>query len=95
VYELAIDCREWEATLDPLVRFLFDLQSEGAMFDVRQLMIKPKGKGVLRGRFALYCAYTREASERPAPRPEGGAGADSRRKSAPAPGPSREESQHE
>ena len=93
VYELSIECKDWEATLDQLVHFLFELQSEGAMFDVRQLMIKPKGKGALRGRFALFCAYTREASERPAPRTEGAAGADGHRKGAPA--PSREENRHE
>jgi hypothetical protein len=60
VYELVIECREWEASLDAMVHFLFDLQAEGAMFDVRQLLIKPTGTGLLRGRFSLYCAYTRE-----------------------------------
>ena len=59
VYELAIECREWEGTLDGMVRFLADLQSEGAMLDVRQLLVKPKPEGGLRGRFTLYCAYTR------------------------------------
>jgi len=60
VYELAIDCRDWQGSLEQLVGFLFELQSEGAMFDIRQLLIKPKGKGALRGRFSLSCAYTRE-----------------------------------
>lgn len=59
VYEMLIECKEWESDLAGLVHFLFDLQATGAMFDVRQLLIKPKGKGVLRGRFSLYCAYTR------------------------------------
>ena len=62
VYELPIECKEWEGSLDALTHFLFELESGGAMFDVRQLMIKPKSKGVLRGRFTLYCAYTREAA---------------------------------
>ncbi len=62
VYELPIECKEWEADLDSLVNFLFELQSEGAMLDIRQLLVKPKGKGVLKGRFTLYCAYTREKS---------------------------------
>lgn len=62
VYELPIECKEWEANLDSLVNFLFDLQSEGAMLDIRQLLVKPKGKGMLKGRFTLYCAYTREKS---------------------------------
>jgi len=60
VYELPIEVRDWEADLDSLVHFLFELQSEGAMLDVRQLLIKPKDAGRLRGRFTLYCAYTRE-----------------------------------
>lgn len=63
VYELPIECKEWEGGLDSIVHFLFDLQSEGAMLDIRQLLIKPKSKGVLRGRFSLYCAYTRRPSE--------------------------------
>lgn len=60
VYELPIMVQDWEGTLGALLHFLFDLQSEGAMLDIRQLMIKPKGGGVLRGSFVLYCAYTRE-----------------------------------
>lgn len=60
VYELSIECRDWQGSLDQVTHFLFELQAEGAMFDIRQLLIKPKGKGVLRGRFSLSCAYTRE-----------------------------------
>jgi len=63
VYELAIECRDWTGTLEQIVGFLFELQSEGAMFDIRQLLIKPKGKGALRGRFSLSCAYTREEAK--------------------------------
>ncbi len=59
VYELPIECKEWEGDLGGVVHFLFDLQSEGAMLDVRRLMIKPKADKVLRGSFVLYCAYTR------------------------------------
>lgn len=59
VYELPIESKEWEGTLDGLVHFLFDMQKEGAMLDVRQLFVKPKSQNVLRGRFVLYCAYTR------------------------------------
>ncbi|MBL7075995.1 MAG: hypothetical protein ISS31_00860 [Kiritimatiellae bacterium] len=59
VYELPIECNEWEGSLDSLVHFLFDLQSRGAMLDVRFLHIKPKAGKVLRGRFSLSCAYTR------------------------------------
>jgi Tfp pilus assembly protein PilO len=60
VYELPIECKDWEGTLDSLVHFLFDLQKEGAMLDVRQLQIRPNNNSTkLRGRFLLYCAYTR------------------------------------
>jgi hypothetical protein len=60
VYELPIECKEWSADLPSLVRFLFDLQSQGAMLDVRLLNIKPHKEGTLRGRFELYCAYTKD-----------------------------------
>jgi hypothetical protein len=63
IYELPIECREWAGDLDSLVYFLFDLQKEGGMMDVRQLSIKPKTKSNLKGRFLLYCAYTREKAE--------------------------------
>lgn len=66
VYEMLIECKDWEADLDGLVHFLFDLHTVGAMFDMRQLLIKPRGKGGLRGRFSLYCAYTREPANEPA-----------------------------
>jgi len=61
-YEMSIEVEHdgWEGDLSSLVHFLFDLQSEGAMLDVRQLRIKPKKGGTLAGRFSLYCAYGRE-----------------------------------
>jgi Tfp pilus assembly protein PilO len=61
VYELPIECKEWEGNLSGLVHFLFDLQAKGAMLDIRHLMIKPRAKGVLSGRFELSCAYMRVA----------------------------------
>jgi hypothetical protein len=61
VFELPIECKDWDGTLEAIVRFLYDLQAEGAMFDIRYLWIKPKEKDILRGHFTLYCAYTREA----------------------------------
>ena len=61
VCELAIDCKDWEGSLESLVHFLYALSTqEGAMLDVRQLYIKPTNKaGVLKGTFTLYCAYMR------------------------------------
>ncbi len=61
VYESAIECREWDGRLDALTRFLYDLESEGVMFDLRHLFIRPhpQNPGFLRGSFTLYCAYMR------------------------------------
>ena len=61
VYELPIECKAWEGSLDSLVHFLHELSTqEGAMMDVRQLFIKPtKIPGSLTGSFTLYCAYMR------------------------------------
>jgi len=61
VYEFSIECREWEGSLDSFVRFLHAMQAEGAMLDVRDLLIRPhpSAKGRLRGSFTLYCAYMR------------------------------------
>ncbi|MBN1557519.1 MAG: hypothetical protein JW951_05165, partial [Lentisphaerae bacterium] len=60
VYELPIEVKEWAGTLEALVHFLFDLQEQGGMLDIRELYIKPRADGELRGRFVLQCAYTRE-----------------------------------
>lgn len=63
VYELPVECRDWEGTIDSLVHFLFDIQDKGAMLDIRYLRIKPKTKTIRKGRFSLYCAYMRDTSE--------------------------------
>ena len=70
IYELPIECKDWDGQLDAMVHFLFDLQAEGAMLDVRQMMVKPKEPRTddsLRGRVTLYCAYTRAAAPSKAP----------------------------
>lgn len=61
VYEMPIECKEWEGDLESLVHFLYDVHSQGAMLDVRRLFIRPNGgkNGGLRGSFTLYCAYMR------------------------------------
>lgn len=58
----------WEGGLDPLTRFLYAVQTHGAMFDIRQLTINPpKGSNaVLSGTFTVDCAYTRKSSGAPA-----------------------------
>ena len=80
VYELPVDCKDWEGTLESLVTFLYDLNKEGAMLDVRQIFVRPSPRGgFLKGTFTLYCAYMRgdeevlpakAAAEEPAPEAE-------------------------
>jgi len=60
VYELPVECKNWEGSLKSLVTFLYGLRKEGAMLDVRQLYIRPSTKpGFLKGTFRLNCAYMR------------------------------------
>ncbi|MDA3924512.1 MAG: hypothetical protein PF904_07430 [Kiritimatiellae bacterium] len=60
VYELPIECKNWEGTLESLVTFLYGLRQEGAMVDVRQLYVRPAANpGYLKGTFSLHCAYMR------------------------------------
>ncbi len=74
-FEMPIECKEWEASLDSLVRFLYDLSAEGVMLDVRQMFIKPApgNPDRLRGSFTLYCAYLRDAAPALSPPPGTGA----------------------
>jgi len=62
VYEMPIDCKDWEGTLEALVGFLYDLQAEGAMLDMRQMYVRPTPRRpeLLRGSFTLHCAYLRD-----------------------------------
>lgn len=61
LYEISIEYREIEGSLSGTVRFLFDLQTEGVMIDVRELMLKPKGTQALRGvSLRVFCAYLKE-----------------------------------
>ena len=78
VYELPVDCKDWEGSLESLVKFLYDLHQAGAMLDVRQLFIRPSSKpGFLKGTFTLYCAYMRgDDAKAGKPGPAGKAPAD-------------------
>jgi Tfp pilus assembly protein PilO len=64
IHEVSINCN-WEGTLDAVVRFLYALQTQGAMLDVRQLTVTPIPGGALRlkGTFTVDFAYTRAAQE--------------------------------
>ncbi|NLB69450.1 MAG: hypothetical protein GX804_07185 [Lentisphaerae bacterium] len=59
--EFPIEVRDWEATLESILRFMYVLQSQGAMLDIRELRISPipNRQGYLKGSFVLYCAYMR------------------------------------
>ena len=63
VYELSLESRECEATLEDFLGFLDAIHAEGAMLDVRELTMTPhpQRQGILKGRFTLYCAYMRGA----------------------------------
>ncbi len=73
VYEMPLECKEWEGDLDALVSFLYDIHAEGAMLDVRRLFVRAGGgKGApLRGSFTLYCAYMRSEDAPPQPHAAG------------------------
>ncbi len=62
LYELAITCT-WEGELPSLVHFLYALQSQGAIVDVRQLTITPVqgAPNRLRGTLTVDYAYSRTA----------------------------------
>lgn len=63
VTELTLECRDWQARLDALVWFLYDIETLGnAMMDIRALTVRPSAKnpGLLQGTFTLNCAYMRQ-----------------------------------
>lgn len=64
LYELGVSC-SWEGELDALVRFLYDLHTQGIRFDVRQLNAQPdsRSEGLLKGSMIIECAYRREINE--------------------------------
>lgn len=62
VYELPIEVRSWEGSLEALVKFMHELENtDKGMFSICALNFKPSSKkGYLRGSFTLKCAYMRE-----------------------------------
>ncbi len=62
VLELPIDVKNWEGSLESLVKFMHELENTSdGMFDIRSLNFKPSSKkGYLKGSFVLTCAYMRE-----------------------------------
>lgn len=64
VSEMLLEVRTWEGSLESLVHFMHDLESEGVMLELRELRVAPvSGKqGILNGSFQLACAYLRADS---------------------------------
>lgn len=63
VTEITLNCPDWEANLESLVKFIYSLERHAkTMIDVRQLYIRthPQSPGMLRGNFTINCAYMRE-----------------------------------
>ena len=60
LYEVSIGCG-WEGNLDALVKFLYEVQAESGMVDVRQITVTPaRGDGgMLKGNMTVDYAYTR------------------------------------
>jgi len=58
IFSYSITC-DYSGNFRSLLRFLFDLQEQGAAVDVNALKVKPDPRrpGVLRGSFSLECAY--------------------------------------
>lgn len=61
LFELGVSCN-WEGDLEALVRFLYDLQTQGIRYDVRQMTVQPEARqaGRLRGTMIIDCAFRRE-----------------------------------
>ena len=72
LYEVSINCT-WEGSLEALVRFLYAIQAQGAVLDIRTLTVSPKREDSerLTGRFTIDCAYSRAAQpDQPDVKPE-------------------------
>lgn len=61
--EVAIEC-QWEADLSGLVHFLYAVQVQGAILDIRQLTVQPQQgvAGRLKGSFTVFNAFSRVKS---------------------------------
>lgn len=70
LYRLSVNVA-WSGNLEQLTRFLFDMQMQGAVIDVRQLTVKADNKGDLSGNMRVDFAYNRvdPSTIPPAPAP--------------------------
>ena len=62
--EVAIDC-QWDGSLEALTHFLYAVQVQGAILDIRQLNVSPMqgAAGRLKGNFSVFCAFSRQMME--------------------------------
>lgn len=65
LYEVTIDCT-WEGTLEALVHFLYAIQLQGVILDIRNLNVTPAEGAAnrLKGTFTVAVAYTRAPAEK-------------------------------
>lgn len=66
--EVSVTCT-WEADLEGLVRFLYALESQGVMRQVRQLTVSPGPDRRLKGNIVADHAYLRGSADAPAAPP--------------------------
>lgn len=61
--EVAIDCA-WDGALEPLIRFLYAVQTHPAILDIRQLTVSPAqgAAGRIRGNLTVFFAFSRGQS---------------------------------
>lgn len=64
LYEQSIEAN-WEAELEPLVRFLYAVQIAGATLDIRQMTVTPSQNNMLKGNMKIFFAYKRAEPETP------------------------------
>ena len=66
LYEVSIAC-SWEGSLEALVKFLYQVQAESGMVDVRQITVTPtRGDGGrLKGNMTVDYAYSRSSTPPP------------------------------
>ena len=62
LYEQALEV-SWESGLEPLIRFLYDVQIAGATLDIRQMTVTPAKGQRLKGNLKIFFAYTRHEAE--------------------------------
>jgi len=63
LFELSITC-DYEGSLEAIIVFLYSLQAQGAVLDIKHFTVAPqsRSRGRLKGKFIVDCAYSRKAN---------------------------------